>query len=578
MTAAIEMSAPAQSQKATPQRTLDEHLATLRENARAFARLDAGKKADLLQEVMAALEPLAPQWVADGCRAKRIAPVSASAGEEWLAGPMVTMRNLRLLVRSLRDIAARGKPALDDRQLVRRPDGRLEVRVFPTSAMDGALFAGFTAHQLMAAGMGVDEVRARQAEFYGKKEPEGGVSLILGAGNVSSIPPMDYLYKAIAEGHVALIKMNPVNEWVGPHLERAFKPLIDAGFLRVAYGGGDVGSYLVRHDAVTDVHITGSNHTHDLIVWGPPGPERERRKAARDPLLRKTITSELGNVSPIAIVPAEYSDGELDFLARNLVTMVANNGSFNCNAGKLIISSSGWPQRRALLDRMAQIFEATPTRYAYYPGAADRYRLLTEGHAVRKLGTPAEGHLPWTMILDADAQKKDEIVFSMEPFCTIISETTLEAREPAAFLAEATRFMNDRVWGTLNATIVVHPRHEQSAEVGATLEQSIRDLRYGTVAINHWPALAYGFVSAAWGGHPSSTLEDIQSGLGWVHNTYLLEGIEKTVVRGPLTVFPKPPWFIDHKKTHVVGRRMFDLERAPNWLKVPGVALAAIGG
>src|SRR5205085_11580704 len=143
----------------------------------------------------------------------------------------------------------------------------------------------------MMPGLGIDEVRARQASFYSKKDPEGGVSLILGAGNVSSIPPMDYLYKAFADGNVCMIKMNPVNEWVGPHLERAFKPFVDAGYLRIAYGGGDVGAYLAGHAAVDDIHITGSNHTHDLIVCGPPGPERERRKAAKDPLLKKTITS-----------------------------------------------------------------------------------------------------------------------------------------------------------------------------------------------------------------------------------------------------------------------------------------------
>src|SRR5690606_35864816 len=107
--------------------------------------------------------------------------------------------------------------------------------------------------------------------------PEGGVSVILGAGNVSSIPPMDAFTKMFIEGMVCIIKMNPVNEWVGPHLERALAPLIDAGYLHIVYGGSDVGQALVTSELIDDVHITGSDRTHDSIVWGPPGPERDRR-------------------------------------------------------------------------------------------------------------------------------------------------------------------------------------------------------------------------------------------------------------------------------------------------------------
>jgi len=36
---------------------------------------------------------------------------------------------------------------------------------------------------------------------------------------------------------------------------------------------------------------------------------------------------------------------------------------------------------------------------------------------------------------------------------------------------------------------------------------------------------------------------DIQSGTGWVHNTTMLEGVEKAVLRHPLTIVPKPATF-----------------------------------
>lgn len=578
MSTALEMSGAIRSQKTTEQKGLDQDLAVLKDKSREFARLAIKDKVHMLRDVLHRMGDVSEGWVKDGARAKGIPAESALTGEEWLAGPVCTARNVRMLIRSLEAIERSGKPDLDQKMIKRRNDGRVEVKVFPTDSMDAALFAGFQISQLMMPGMGADEVRARQASFYSKKDPEGGVSLVLGAGNVSSIPPMDSLYKWFAEGQVVMLKMNPVNEWVGPHIERAFEPFVKAGYLRIAYGGGDVGSYLVNRPEVNDIHITGSNHTHDLIVWGPAGPDRDRRIANKDPLLKKTITSELGNVSPVVIVPAEYSDGELDFMARNIVSMVTNNGSFNCNAGKVIISGSSWTQRAELLARMEKVFAETPTRLAYYPGAQDRYKKLTEGHEVKKLGNPEPGHLPWTVLTNVDSKNANDPVFSVEPFCSIISETVLESNGAADFIEKATAFMNDRLWGTLNATILIPPKAESAPEVSEALERAIVELRYGTVAINHWPALVYGTVSPAWGGHPSGTLENVQSGIGWVHNTYLLEGIEKTVLRGPFVVKPKPPWFVGHKKVDALGRRLLDVERNPSWLKIPGIALTALGG
>ena len=165
----------------------------------------------------------------------------------------------------------------------------------------------------------------------------------------------------------------------------------------------------------------------------------------------------------------------------------------------------------------------------------------------------------------------------MEPFCGILSETALPEVDPATFLDAATRFCNDRLWGTLNACIVI-PQKRIDGALSQALDRSIQALRYGSVAVNHWPALVYGFSTPPWGGHPSATLANIQSGLGWVHNTFMLGGIEKSVVVGPITVSPKPAWFFDNRRTHVMARRMADLEAAPSWLKIPGMIAQALMG
>jgi hypothetical protein len=110
------------------------------------------------------------------------------------------------------------------------------------------------------------------------------------------------------------------------------------------------------------------------------------------------------------------------------------------------------------------------------------------------------------------------------------------------------------------------------------LERAIVELRYGTVAINQWPAVVYAAASPPWGGYPSATLADIQSGIGFVHNTFMLDGIEKSVLRGPIVMSPKPPWFYDSSTSHVVGEKMADFEAAPSPLKIPAIALAAMRG
>jgi aldehyde dehydrogenase (NAD(P)+) len=58
----------------------------------------------------------------------------------------------------------------------------------------------------------------------------------------------------------------------------------------------------------------------------------------------------------------------------------------------------------------------------------------------------------------------------------------------------------------------------------------------------------------------------------------MLEGIEKVVARFPLTTFPKPAYFPSHRTTHVVTRRLVELEREASWAKLPGVVFAAMRG
>ena len=552
---------------------LDRAIGQLSGRAREFARLDPRSRAALLRECIPGVLAVAQEWSSSGLKVKGL---SAASAEELLAGPLLAVRHLRLLAASLDSIAESGRPRFGT-SMRQRDDGRLEVGAFPDAGLDRFMYRGFSAYVLMQNGVDVTAALEAQAAFYQQREPDGGVALILGAGNVSSIPASDVLTKMFNEGMVCLLKMNPVNEWVGPYLERALDPLIKPGFLRVVYGGRENGQYLANHDGINSVHLTGSSSTHDELVWGPPGPDSDRRRLQGEPLLTKPITSELGNVTPVAVVPHTYGDEELAFQARNVATMVANNASFNCNSAKIIITGRGWPQRERFLDLIATSLAGLPTRDAYYPGATERYEYLTRGRSgLESIGQPKQGQLPWTVIRGIDASIRDDPLFQIEPFCPIVSETSLESTDPAAFLADATKFMNDTLWGTLSASIIIHPAAEKDPEVSSALDRAVTDLRYGNLAVNHWTALNYSVAALPWGGHPSSSPKDIQSGLGWAHNTFMLGRVDKAVLRGSLRLEPAPVWFADNTKSGRAGPKLLDMEARPRWRKVPGLIRALL--
>jgi aldehyde dehydrogenase (NAD(P)+) len=561
---------------------LDATLGKLREHADGWARSSVSERIALLKQLLDGYVAVAEESVIAGCKNKGIDPSSPLSAEEWLAGPSVVIRNLRLLIESLEKIE-RGQSPIDAGRVRTRADGRVAVDVFPASGLDKLLFAGFQAEVWMKEGVKAGDVTARAAAHYKTKpeERKGRVALVLGAGNVASIPPTDVLYKMFVEGKVCLLKMNPVNAIVGPFIERAFAPAIERGLCAVSYGGGDVGAYLVEHAEVDEIHITGSDKTHDLMVWGAPGPEREARKKKKEPLLKKEITSELGNVSPVIVVPGPFTDAELAFQGDSITAAIANNASFNCNSAKLLVQAKGWDGREKLRNAVAESLGRVPVRKAYYPGAEQRWKELVEQRPnAQRIGEAPAGTLPWAIIPDVDPAKTDDKVFHMEPWCSVISETAIGSADPVAFLEAAVKFCNDQVWGTLSATIIVHPTTAKDPKVAAALDKALVELRYGTVAINHWPALGFAFGVTPWGGHPSSTLEDIQSGKGWVHNTFMLndDDIEKVVIRGPLVVKPKPPWFAGHKTAHELGRKMVAMEASPSWMKLPGLIFKALGG
>jgi acyl-CoA reductase-like NAD-dependent aldehyde dehydrogenase len=557
---------------------LDLALAVLRERATAFARAPLADKVAWLREMGGRFHELGPRLVALACQAKGVAWGSPLEGEEWLSALVPILRNLKQLADSLDQVRRGGAPSIDPGRVSVTESGQLTVEMTPHEWYDGLLYAPFRAKTRLAPNVDGVHLSASQAGFYRQRDPVGKVVLVLGAGNVASIPVLDVIYKSFVEGAVCVLKMSPVNAYLGQAFELALAPLISRGFLRIVYGGADVGAYLANHCAIDELHITGSLETHDRIVWGPAGAERAARKKQGTPLFDKPVSSELGNISPVLVVPGKYSDGELNAMAQGLAGMVVQNASFNCNAAKMLITPRGFAQRESLLNRLQAELAKVAPRNAYYPGAQERYASLTKDAAqVTRIGEARPGQLPWTLISELDPQSNAP-QFSVEPFCGILSEVSVGSADPVEFLASATEFANEKLWGTLNAMLYVTPKTERDSALSKALERAIGGLRYGTVAINHWPSAAYALATAPWGGHPSATLTDVQSGLGWVHNCLMFDAgaVDKTVQRGPLRAFPVPPYFPGHRSLHLLGRALVDFEAMPSALGLAKVGYFAV--
>lgn len=177
---------------------------------------------------------------------------------------------------------------------------------------------------------------------------------------------------------------------------------------------------------------------------------------------------------------------------------------------------------------------------------------------------------------NVDASDHDNMLFSQESFCGVQAETSLEADGVSDFIAKAVDYCNNHVWGTLNASVIIDPQTEK--RYADTLDKALEDLRYGSVVVNHWPALSYGFGQTTWGAYPGHTFDDIQSGIGVVHNSYLFDKPEKSVIRGPFRIFPKPPWFVTNKQTHNIAPALVEFELNPNIKNVSKILWFAVRG
>lgn len=531
---------------------LDAAVDDLTRGAQTWRHLTLAQRARLFDRLHDAIAAGAEEWADAASRAKGLDPGHPSRGEEWLSGPYAALVATAAYARTLRTLT-RGASPLDGVALTAAPGARVRARVFPGDASDRLVLSGYTGEVWFTPGTTAADARRRAGLAQRDPQAAGGVGLVLGAGNITSIPVQDVFTELLAHNRVVLLKLNPLQDALLPILRQVLAPLIAGGYLRIVRGGGAVGAHLTAHSGIDHVHITGAAETFDAIVWGPPSGATTRRRREGRPRLKTPITAELGGVSPIIVVPGRWSAADLRFHAEHIATMRLHNAGHNCIAGQVVILSADWPQRKAFLTELRRAYAAAPARPLWYPNGAASVAAAAASfpHALRAGGE----RLLVELRPGDDASPMEQT----EYFSPVLGVQTLPG-DGQEFLDRAVAYANDRLAGSLGANLLIDPETERA--LGGGYEEAVAALRYGAIAINTWTGFVFLTPTLTWNAFPGGTLADIGSGTGVVHNALLLADVERSVGRAPFrpfprsvsallpgragifSVLPKPPWFV----------------------------------
>eukprot|EP00775_Hariotina_reticulata_P008790 gene8790-8968_t len=497
---------PQKPHAASSKQEVDSILDTLQANKHNWVQVDVSERAELLSACLKNVLALAPELA-------RVGTVAKGSYEGGSGDDMVTILPIVTALLEYREtMKANGcKPPL---KLHRRDDGQWVARVWPLN-MVPVFFPNFVGEVWIQPGQEPTQgalYRAKQQGALG----EGGVALVLGAGNQLPVVALDILHMMLAEDHVVLCKMNPVNDYYGPLLKQAFLPLASRGFLDFVYGGADVGAYCCQHPLVDSVHLTGSETTFNNIVFGTP----------------------------------EWSEADLNYHACNVASGLAQNAGHNCIAAEVVITDASWPQRRAFLQAVVRCLADLQCRAPWYPGSAARLaefkrqfpQAQSLGITVPSADQPP-GHVPAQPWLIVTGLAPEEAQLRHENWAGVLQEIALpNCSGTDAFIQKSVEFANSKCWGSLAVSMFIHPRTQQ--QHAQAYEAALANLQYGTICVNCPTTVGFSATPLVWGAFPGNTAQDIGSGSGIVHNTYLFDWPQKSVLAAPWTYNPQPLWSV----------------------------------
>jgi len=527
--------------------TLESDLQRLSGGAVRYATRPAAGRAALARETARTVAAAADRWIEAAVAIETRGGEAADprhamiVGEETATGPLPTLRLLLTTERVWADIDRHGLPRLPapPRPVPGEAADTLAVDLLPEPRLlDGLTEDVRRATVRCGDPGGVAAFGEAWRQEVAARPRTGGVAAVLGAGNVTGLAAADAVCQIFEYGRAAVVKLHPLHASLEAVYRDAFAPLIAADMLAIVSGGADVARGLCAAGEVSHVHLTGGAAAFEAIVWGGQRP----RPAA--PVLAKTISCELGNVTPWIVVPGRYTSAQLRYQADLVTASIANNGSFNCIATKCLVTCRQWPQRDAFLRLVAGRLETLPPRQAWYPGSAACWQEAT-GRT-----PPADGTLPWSFTPNVDPWS-DRRLLEREWFAPVAGEVALDATDVESFceqVGEFTRSLPGSLAASVTIPATLGPRDRRRTDL------LVEHLRYGAVAVNTWAAMVYKLTSLPWGGFPGGTLTDPRSGIGKVHDPLMLPLVRNVIITAPLASRLTAPWVPWHRSSARLAR------------------------
>ncbi len=517
---------------------IDRFITTLRTKSKEFNSISNVQLASMLEETISNIKEVAFFW-ATICSDNKGTTKTPAEGEEWLGGPFASVLATQYYIKSL----------TNDDDLVEKKYNSEEnsYKVFPNSFTERITFPFIDAKVIFNKSMSFEDINKYRG-FSKRYDIDPSITLVLGAGNFSSIPYLDVLYHLITRKSVILLKLNPVNEYLKPVFEKVFQSFIERGYIIVTTGNIDESKYMAKHPGINNIHLTGSDKTFEDIVYGRELTEKERKSKSLSKINNKPITSELGNVTPIIIHPGKWSTSDIKYQARKIVTAKLNNNGFNCIAAQVVVLPDGWGQTETLIKYVKHYMSKAKERKAYYPESIERLEKLEKDKGYERVNALSCVTPHLTREIKAYSKFEIDEVWSSTIYFKKIEYTSVED-----FANKAIDYCNVELWGNLGVSVIIKD-HDRKYNKHIT-NLYINNLNYGTVAINEWAAIGYIIPQLPWGGFPGNRDNDIQSGQSVVHNSMLFESPLKGVVNTKFRIsrIIDPPWFVTNKK----ARRLF---------------------
>jgi hypothetical protein len=177
--------------------------------------------------------------------------------------------------------------------------------------------------------------------------------------------------------------------------------------------------------------------------------------------------------------------------AMQIATNCKINGGAVCGRGQTIVTSKQWPKREAFLKMIEEsIVKDTYAMGTFYPGADKVFGEFRKKYPDGKLLEPEDGKYKDAKVLFITGDSADSYSCKNEAFCQVLTEIPLDVPATAKdFLPAAVKFCNEKLLGTLCATVLIDGTTQKQNE--DSLDQAVTDLKYGTVTVNGAAAMTW---------------------------------------------------------------------------------------